>query len=139
MNDSLQKSHFKFLNFEKAFNQLNYRLDVLKSNPEDEIVQTAVIQTFEFTFELAWKLLKSFLEYKGIMVESYPRDIIKAAFQNNLISNGEIWLHALDDRNKTSHTYNANFARQMVTRIIQDYQSIFAEIYKIIELEYDIR
>ncbi len=139
MNDSLQKSQFKLLNFEKAFNQLNYRFDVLKSNPEDEIVQTSVIQTFEFTFELAWKLLKSFLEYKGVVVESYPRDVIKVAFQNNLISNGETWLNALEDRNKTSHTYNSNFARQMVTRIIQDYQAIFTEIFEIIKLEYDIK
>ena len=34
---------------------------------EADIVYDGVIQRFEFTFELSWKLMKMFLEYVGIM------------------------------------------------------------------------
>ena len=131
------KYQFKFINFEKAYLLLIQRLEILRQNPEDQMVQIAVIQTFEFTFELAWKLLKSYMEYKGLVVDNFARDIIKSAYQNHLIADGKVWLNALEDSNKTSHTYNDNFARQMATRVIHDYQPAFDQIYRTIRSDYD--
>jgi nucleotidyltransferase substrate binding protein (TIGR01987 family) len=68
-----------------------------------------LIQFFEITFELAWKLLKDYEEIEGLIAKT-PRAAIKQAFQSGLISNGHDWIDALQDRNLTSHTYNEETA-----------------------------
>lgn len=55
------------------------------------IERAGMIQFFEMTFELAWKLLKDYQEEEGFIVKS-PRDAIKQAFQYQLIKNGQAWL-----------------------------------------------
>jgi nucleotidyltransferase substrate binding protein (TIGR01987 family) len=64
-----------------------------------------LIQRFEYTFELAWKTLKDYLEAQGISA-SFPRDVIKEAFRAGVIEDGETWLEMLDKRNQLSHTYD---------------------------------
>ncbi len=133
----LPKYQFKLINYQKAHILLGERIKILKADPDNELIQAAIIQTFEFTFELAWKLIKSYMSFKGIETEAFPRDVIKTAFQNGLISDGKVWLEALEARNKTSHTYNGNFARQLTTNIIQLYYPAFEEVYKLIKTDYD--
>ena len=64
-----------------------------------------LIQFFETTFELGWKLLKDYLEAQGVVAIS-PREAIKHAYQMTLIANGQGWLEALEDRNLIAHTYD---------------------------------
>lgn len=56
-----------------------------------ELEKAGVIQSFEFTFELAWKTMKDYLNEKGVNV-IYPKDVIKEAFQSELIINGDVWM-----------------------------------------------
>ena len=67
--------------------------------------KAGLIQFFEVCFELAWKILKDYLESQGF-VTKFPRDTLKQAFQSNLIEDGHAWMKALEDRNLTSHTYD---------------------------------
>ncbi len=96
MKQEIYKYQFKFINFEKAFLLLCERVEILRKDPDNEMFQAAIIQTFEFTFELSWKLIKAFLEYKGVDCQPYPRDIIKAAFQNGLIKNNILLKSEID-------------------------------------------
>ncbi len=70
-----------------------------------DLYRAASIQAFEFTFELAWKLMKLFADHKGVTVYG-PRDSIREAGKMELINNVEEWLGYMDYRNLTSHTYN---------------------------------
>jgi nucleotidyltransferase substrate binding protein (TIGR01987 family) len=70
-----------------------------------DIQRDAAIQRFEFTFELAWKLLKDFYFDKGVDLNS-PKDVFRHAFASGDIQDEKIWLEMLKDRNLTSHTYN---------------------------------
>jgi len=63
------------------------------------------IQAFEFTYELAWKTMKRILAQRGVEVAS-PRDCIRQAAKNGLISNPEVWFKFIELRNVTTHTYN---------------------------------
>ena len=98
-----------------AFSKLNDALAALgivikhPSDP-DRIVIDATIQRFEFSFELFWLLLKEIIKSKGVKDINFPRDVLSSAFSHNLISNEDIWLNMLTDRNKTSHTYNKELA-----------------------------
>ncbi|MHB8762724.1 MAG: HI0074 family nucleotidyltransferase substrate-binding subunit [Deferrisomatales bacterium] len=69
------------------------------------IVRDATIQRFEYTFELAWKLLRKVAKIEGIEVGS-PRQAIRAAFDTQLLKDVDAWFELLEDRNRTSHTYN---------------------------------
>ncbi|MDC3413872.1 nucleotidyltransferase substrate binding protein [Aquibacillus sp. 3ASR75-286] len=47
------------------------------------------MQFFETTFELAWKVLKDYLEVEGFVANS-PRESIKQAFQVEIIEDGHL-------------------------------------------------
>lgn len=116
----------RFENFEKSYKLLEkYANEDLQS----EIEKAGMIQFFEMTFELAWKMLKDYLESQGFIVKS-PRETIKQAFQIGLIDDGHSWLEALNKRNLTTHIYDKVFAEKFVQEIKQVYFPLFKILYK---------
>ena len=94
------------------------RLEEATEEPIDQkrLSIDATIQRFEFTFEFFWKTLKIVLESRGVQVQ-FPRDVLEAAYQNQLISDEKIFLDMLDDRNETSHTYDQSIADEIYDHI----------------------
>ncbi|MBU0650914.1 nucleotidyltransferase substrate binding protein [bacterium] len=115
----------RFQNFENAYNRF---CDAVKRESNDELLQAGLIQTFEFTFELAWKTLKDYLQFYGFKV-SAPREVIKQAFQEKYIKDGEVWLDALEKRNVIAHTYNEGQAKEVVKLIKEKYFPIIKDAY----------
>ncbi len=106
----------RFENFKKAFAQLEKAVN--DYNRLNILEKEGLIQRFEYTFELSWKLLKDYLEAKGLMVK-FPRDTLKLAFETEIIKNGEKWMEMLEFRNITAHTYdekNFNIALEKVVK-----------------------
>jgi nucleotidyltransferase substrate binding protein (TIGR01987 family) len=87
---------------------------------QDELDKDGVIQRFEFTFELLWKTLKIFLEGEGIECLT-PKECLKSAFRVGLIENEQIALDMLEDRNKTSHTYDKEESQKIFKKIEENY------------------
>ena len=115
----------RFENYEKSYKLLEkYSQEDIKTDLE----RAGIIQFFEITFELAWKVLKDYLESEGYMVKS-PREAIKQAFQIGLIVDGHHWIDALSKRNVTTHTYDVVFAEKFVREIIQMYVPLFKSLY----------
>lgn len=115
---SMEKFKEKFENYSKALKRLE---DSLKRDEFDELVLDAVIQRFEFTYELSWKLIKSYLSYNGIADVRTPREAFKEAFAAGIIKEGDVWIDMLDDRNLTSHTYDEVEAREIFEKIKNKY------------------
>ena len=115
----------RFENFDKS-----YKLLKKYSNQEitTELERAGIIQFFEMTFELAWKVLKDYLESEGYMVKS-PRETVKQAFQIGLIDNGPIWIDALSNRNLTTHTYDEELATKMTSEILNAYLPELDKLY----------
>ena len=81
-----------------------------------------VVQRFEYTFELAWKLLKDYQEAEGIVISPLtPRQVIKDAFAAKLLPDGQIWVDMLDHRNLLSHNYDEKVFAIAVEAIAQRY------------------
>lgn len=99
----------------------------LKITSPSRIEQAGLIQAFEMSFELSWKLLKDFLVSEGFDVAT-PRAAIKQAFQNEIIQDGELWLVALSDRNLTTHTYNESTADLVVDSVKSKYSVMINEL-----------
>ena len=115
----------RFENFEKSFLLLEQALDI----EEPSIIEKAgIVQFFEITFELSWKLMKDYLSYIGYEVKS-PREAIKTSFSIEIIGDGEIWLNALADRNLTVHTYDETQADEIYMRIKSLYFKLLQELY----------
>lgn len=116
MSDPMQPNirwQQRFTHFCKAYSQLASAIDI--DHPSDT-ERAGLIQFFEMSFELAWKLLKDYLEMEGFAINS-PRNAIKQAFQAGLIEDGRIWMEALADRNLTVHVYEEAIARQIEHKI----------------------
>ena len=115
----------RFENFDKS-----YKLLKKYSNQEitTELERAGIIQFFEMTFELAWKVLKDYLESEGYMVKS-PRETVKQAFQIGWIDNGHIWIDALSNRNLTTHTYDEKLATKMTSEILNAYLPELDKLY----------
>jgi len=100
------------------------RLGEALREPKSDIVRDAAIQRFEFSFELFWKALKARAESDGLRVVS-PREALRAAFQLGLLADDDLVFQMLEDRNRTSHLYNAAMAEDVFSRI-PAYQALMA-------------
>jgi nucleotidyltransferase substrate binding protein (TIGR01987 family) len=106
------------------------RLREAVAQPECDLVRDAVIQRFEFTFELVWKSLKLYLERQGLDCGG-PRSTFKSAFAEGLIRSPEeadVWLRALEDRNLTSHAYDEALATRIYRHVVQEYVALFGQM-----------
>jgi hypothetical protein len=56
----------RFDNFQRALQQLTLAIALKAQQPLSDLEQQGLIQAFEFTHELAWNVLKDYLEMKGI-------------------------------------------------------------------------
>jgi nucleotidyltransferase substrate binding protein (TIGR01987 family) len=92
------------------------RLGEALAAPESDLHRDAAIQRFEFSFELSWKAIQKALRGEGIDAAS-PKGCFREAFRLGWIRQEEPWLSMLEDRNLTSHTYDANLAEVVYRRL----------------------
>ena len=86
------------------------RLHEVLAVDESEIVRDALIQRFEFTYELAWKTMFYWLRDAGEKVPEIVRAVLQAGFKAELISDAQAWERIKEFRDETSHTYDQNKA-----------------------------
>ncbi|MDD2402581.1 MAG: nucleotidyltransferase substrate binding protein [Clostridia bacterium] len=122
----------KIQQLRKALNRLQ---ESLKLDIDNDIVIDGVIKRFEFCYEISWKTLKSYLEYKGIVEAKAPRDVIKEAFSIGLIEEGEKYISMLKDRNLTVHTYDQKTADIIYRNIKKIYVEEFKKLTDKLENE----
>jgi nucleotidyltransferase substrate binding protein (TIGR01987 family) len=114
----------RFENFENAYELLAKYINLANQ----ELERAGIIQFFEMAFELAWKVMKDYLETEGFQVKS-PKEAIKQAFQADLLENGQVWIDALEDRNRTVHTYEEATAIEIAERIKTIYFPALRQFY----------
>jgi len=117
----------KFKHKEEQLKQAILRLGeiVNDDDPIDDRDRDAMIQRFEFTIELYWKVLKMKLENEGDDLNS-PKSIFSKAYAYGWLSGGEEdWLQMLKDRNLSSHTYNEPLAIEIADRIDEHYLILY--------------
>lgn len=115
----------RFYNFNKSMVNLEKALQIQQP---DMVQKAGIIQLFEMSFELAWKMLKDYLEEQGYVDVKSPRDTIKKSFEIGLIQHGHEWMEMLTNRNLTTHTYNEEIATELETLIHQKYFPILKHL-----------
>jgi nucleotidyltransferase substrate binding protein (TIGR01987 family) len=120
----------RFHSFVKAFAQLSGAVKIAEERGLTELEKQGLIQSFEFTHELAWKTLKDFLENRGEAGIYGSKDATRKAFAAGLIDDGEIWMEMIQSRNRSSHTYNEAIANDIAEAIISSYFDSFEKFEK---------
>ena len=117
----------RFQNYEKAFKRLSRAIEVVKSASDDDLLQSGLVQTYEYTFELAWKASKEYLIDQGFSNDlHFPKQVLRAAYENHMIDDEAVWLKMLSSRNSTSHIYDDRVA----TAIAKDIATSFLPVLK---------
>lgn len=120
----------RFSNYIKAFNQLSEAVELANQRALSKLERQGLIQSFEYTHELAWQVLRDFFMYQGNPEIRGSRDATREAFQNNLIDEGDVWMDMIKSRNLTSHTYNEEVASEIAEKVSSTYYDAF-EAFKL--------
>lgn len=116
----------RFQNFEKALFQLK---EGVEAEALSDLAKEGLIQRFEYTFELAWKTLKDYLESQGETVQ-FARDAIKKGFLTGIITAGDVWMDMLEKRNLMAHTYNEENFQYALNQIHEHYFNAIWQLYQ---------
>ncbi|MGH1468879.1 MAG: HI0074 family nucleotidyltransferase substrate-binding subunit [Bdellovibrionales bacterium] len=120
LKDKLDKFSLALKNLEEALS------DPIKTNRD----RAGIIQTFEFTYEMSWRLLRELLAQQGFEAPSSPRSVFKDAYSAKLINNEEAWLSMILQRNLTTHTYDQNTADEVIKLISSSYLPNLKSLYE---------
>jgi len=110
--------HQRFINFNKAFGQLER---FIREKELNEMEEQGLIKAFEYTYELAWKTLQDLLKEKGYNDVAGPKPVIEQSFQDGYITDGKGWMRMHNSRNLTSHTYDEETAKEIIDNIRNEY------------------
>ena len=125
----------RFQNFDRAFVLLR---DALENGPDslNPLEKEGLIQRFEFSFELAWKTLKDFMEQDGFVFATItPRQVLKDAFAAKILREGQVWIDMLDHRNLLSHTYDLAKFEEAVEEVHERYLDAFDQLHEFLQAE----
>ena len=134
MSDATNKKDIRWVqrlqNYTKALKQLTKFIEKGELN---ELEEQGLIQSFEYTYELAWNTLKDVFELQGEINILGSRDAFQLAFKRGLIENGDIWMDMIKNRGLTSHTYNEAVASAITKNIRTAYFGEFVRLQSRLE------
>lgn len=118
----------RFANYRKALDRLGIAVDIVARAEADaamkELMKEGLIQRFEYTHELAWKVMKDYAEYQGYTEIRGSRDAFRKAFEMGIIADRR-WMESIEDRNLTSHNYDDETAEKIYEAIVNVYYPLF--------------
>jgi len=112
-------------NYLKALAVLKNAVELSKERELSDLEKQGTIKGFEFTFELAWNVMKDFLEEQGIIGIIGSKGAVRHAFNKELIKDGQAWMYMINDRNLASHVYDEKTANDLFSAIVTVYYPLF--------------
>lgn len=128
MNNQDIRWQQRFANYKKALQQLQGAVELSRQRALSSLEEQGVIKAFEFTHELAWNVLKDYLQDQGNQNIKGSKDATREAFKVALIADGEQWMSMIQSRNASTHTYNKHTAEALVEVIVEQYFPLFVEL-----------
>lgn len=123
----------RFENYKKAIKKLGEAVQLDAERPLTELERQGIIQAFEYTHELAWKVMQDFFVYQGNTEIRGSRDATRQAFSAELIADGDNWMEMIKNRNLTSHTYNEEISEEIYRNIVDWFYPLFVTFQETME------
>lgn len=124
------------IRWKQRFSNFSRALSLLREAMEEDVFslkqleKEGIIQRFEYTFELAWKVLKDKMEFDGIVLDQIsPKTVVRQAFAAKYINDPDTWLKMIGDRNLMSHTYDFVKFEAVIQSIADSYLPMLDEWY----------
>ncbi len=111
--------------YQKALVWLKEAVDLSQQRELSNLERQGLIKAFEFTHELAWNLMKDFLEFQGASSTMGSRDATRESFQLGLIQQGEVWMDMIRSRNLSARTYNVATSKGIEELVKSSYAPLF--------------
>ena len=111
----------RLANYRRACANLQAAVALANLRPLSDLEQQGLIQSFEFTHELAWNVMKDWFEDQGLGGLTGSKDATREAFSRGLVEEGQAWMDMIRSRNLSSHTYNVEIARDLTNAILHVY------------------
>jgi len=111
----------RFQNYKKALVTLKNAVKLADERALSDLEKQGMIQGFEFTFELAWNVMKDYLEEQGITGIIGSKNAIRHAFNEGIIEKGEVWMDMVKGRNLASHSYDEETVEKLRIKIIETF------------------
>ena len=119
----------RYANFHKACGRL---LEVTEADrfidDLSELELEGLVQRFEYTFELSWKVLQDLLLYKGYDFMQGPNGTMKKAFEDGLIADHDGWRKMAKSRNTLRHVYDEEEVLPIIRLIYSDYAPLLKQL-----------
>lgn len=128
MNGLTPRWKERLMVFQNALNRLTEVVSLRNQRPLNEYECDSLIKRFEFTYEMAWKLMMSYEKENGVEQILGSKDVIRHANSMSLIENGEAWMDMIDARNQTSHVYDEETAADIIDDIAHTYHPLLLEL-----------
>lgn len=112
------------------FHRAVTQLEKACAQPKDEFIRDSVIQRFEFSYELAWKMLKLRLEAESLSPRT-PKETLQEALQAGFIADGNRWSEIQRMRNLSSHTYDEALADQVHAFVSSEGLPLFRQLHDV--------
>jgi nucleotidyltransferase substrate binding protein (TIGR01987 family) len=119
----------RFENYQKALNQLTSAVAMYDESAE-ALIKEGILQRFEFTHELAWKVMKDYLEYEGHQGITGSRSASRLAFSLGLVEDGQVWMNMIESRSRTVHTYDERILEQEFAKVKHDYTAALSAFFE---------
>lgn len=116
----------------KEFTDALNRFEEVLREEKTEFIRDSAIKRFEIVFDLSWKVIKAWMEDRGVTCTS-PLGCFKEAYRQGLINYEEIWVEMVKTRNKTAHTYSQKLAEEVYAKLpeaLTTFQKLAAAIAK---------
>ena len=119
----------RYANFHKACERLLAVTEAERFMDDlSELELEGLVQRFEYTFELSWKVLQDLLVYKGYEFMMGPNGTMKQAFEDGLISDHDGWRKMAKSRNTLSHVYDEEEVLPIIRLIYSDYAPLLKQL-----------
>ncbi len=126
--------------FRKAFGQLSKAAATAAERELTELEQQGLIQTFEFTHELARKTMNDFLKVARHGKALWIKGCRAGSVREGTNRNGDAWMAMIESCNQTLHTYSEETVDQIANAILSRYVAEFERfLRRFTEVEKDER
>ncbi len=125
----------RFSNYRKALHKLGRAVDIVSEKlawgeDVDDLLREGLIQRFEYTHELAWKVMKDYSEYQGYTDIKGSRDAFRKGLEMGIIDSS-LWMESIEDRNQTSHNYDDEIVDEIFEAVVNDYYPLFVNFERV--------
>ncbi|MDR2172373.1 MAG: nucleotidyltransferase substrate binding protein [Planctomycetaceae bacterium] len=121
----------RFSNFERAYFTFCRLIKRYEKDSGDEVVLIAIVHAFEFTYEIAWNLLRNYLKEEGHGEANGSKQTIRLAFKAGIIQEQDIeqWMDAIKNRNLTNSIYDQTILQDLIDFLVKNFFPIVSKLH----------